>query len=420
MWRRTSLGRTFGWLWAAYAVSAYGTGLGFGAFSVVAITVLHAGSAQVAALSAAGLAIGAVLAIPLGPWMEFRAKRPVMIATDLIRFAALASIPLAYWLGGLSFAQLSMVAIVTATAKIAFTAASGAYLKTIVPADGLLVATSRFESTTWSATVIGPPVGGAAIGLLGPVTTVVVDAVSYLLSALGITAIREPERAPLPRKTRTRRWSDIVEGWRYILSHHTLCRFFVNTMLVNGLIMAAEPLLSVLMLADSNFPVWQYGLAFAVPCIGGLLGSRLARRIVSRCGEQTVLRVFGTLRACWPIGLAFVRPGWAGLAIVMVTELGLIICISIFNSVFAAYRLNNTDTDRHARVLAAWSITSSISIAAITVTWGVLAQLTSPRAAIALAGVLLLATPFLLPRQATPEPIPSNEQPVVASDSARA
>ncbi|MEV6334326.1 MFS transporter [Nocardia vinacea] len=421
MWRSAKPGRAFGWLWAAYAVSAYGTGLGFGAFSVVAITILNASSAEVAALSASGLAIGALLAVPLGPWMEFRAKRPVMIATDLIRFAALASIPLAYCLGGLSFAQLLVVSIVTAAAKIAFTAASGAYLKTVVPAAGLLVATSRFESTTWSATVIGPPVGGAAIGLLGPVTTVVIDAMSYLLSALGITAIREPEQPPPLRKTRTRRWSDIAEGWRYILTHHTLRRFFVNTMLVNGLIMAGEPLLSVLMLAHLQFPVWEYGLAFAVPCIGGLIGSRLARRIASRWGERTVLRVFGTLRACWPLGLAFIRPGLAGLVIVMVTEFGLIVCISIFNAVFAAYRLNNTETDRHARVLAAWSITSSISIAAITVTWGLLAQLTSPRAAIALAGVLLLATPFLLPRQvATPEQIPPHEEPALSNDSARA
>ncbi|MGY4098215.1 MFS transporter [Nocardia sp. R16R-3T] len=415
MWQKANLGRAFGWLWAAYAVSAYGTGLGFGAFSVVAITVLNASSAQVAALSASGLAIGALLAVPLGLWMEFRAKRPVMIATDLIRFAALASVPIAYCSGGLSFAQLLVVAIVTAAAKIAFTAASGAYLKTIVPADGLLVATSRFESTTWSATVLGPPVGGVAIGLLGPVTTVVVDAVSYLLSALGIVAIGEPERPPNPRKARTRRCSDIVEGWRYILTHRTLRRFFVNTMLVNGLIMAAEPLLSVLMLAHLGFPVWEYGLAFAVPCIGGLIGSRLAHHVAFRFGEQSVLLIFGILRACWPLGLAFIRPGLAGLAIVMVTEFGLIVCSSIFSPVLAAYRLNNTDTDRQARVLAAWSITSSLSIAAITVTWGLLAQLTGPRAAIALAGLLLLGTPLLLPRHiATPEPadpIPSNEEP---------
>ncbi|GAA1940830.1 MFS transporter [Amycolatopsis minnesotensis] len=406
MGQRASLGRAFGWLWGAYAVSAYGTGLGFGAFSVVAIKVLNAGSAEVAALSAAGLAIGALLAVPLGPWMEFRAKRPVMIATDVARFAVLASVPSAYWLGVLSFAQLLVVSLVTAAAKIAFTAASGAYLRTIVPAGGLLVATSRFESTTWSATVIGPPLGGAAIGLLGPVTTVVLDAMSHLLSALGIIAIRDPERPRPPQAARTRRWSDLVEGWRYILAHPALRRFFFNTVLVNGLIMAAEPLLSVLMLSHLGFPVWEYGLAFAVPCVGGLIGSRLARRVVSRRGEQRVLRVFGALRACWPLGLAFVQPGVAGLAIVMVTEFGLIGCVSMFNSVFAAYRLTSTDPARHARVLAAWSITSSLSIAVFTMSWGLLAQFTSPRAAIAVAGILLLGTPFLLPRATTPDPGP--------------
>lgn len=395
MWRRARLGRSFGWLWAAYAVSAYGTGLGFGAFSVIAIEVLRAGSVEVAALSSAGLAIGALLAVPLGPWMEFRAKRPVMIAMDLVRFAALASVPFAYCLRVLSFAQLLVVSVVAAAAKIAFAAASGTYLKTLVPADGLLVASSRFESTTWSATVVGPPLGGAAIGLLGPVVTVIADALSYLLSALGITAIREPEQAPDPSKTQ-RRWSDVAEGWRYILGHQTLRRLFFNTVLVNALLMAGEPLLSVLMLSRLGFPVWQYGLAFAVPCLGGLIGSRLARRVAARYGERKVLRVFGVLRACWPIGLAFIQPGLPGLLIVMGTELGLILCISLFNPVLATHRLTSTDPARQARVLTAWSVTSSATIAVVTVLWGLLAELTGPRAALALAGLLLLATPFLL------------------------
>ena len=56
---RQRLGRPFGWLWAAYAVSAYGTGFGFGAFSLIAIRVLHCGPGQVSALSAAGMAAGA-------------------------------------------------------------------------------------------------------------------------------------------------------------------------------------------------------------------------------------------------------------------------------------------------------------------------------------------------------------------------
>ena len=82
---RRPLGREFGWLWAAYAVSAYGSGLGFGAFPLIAVLVLHAGPAKVSALSAVGPAVGALIALPLGPWVEFRRKWPVMIAMDLVR-----------------------------------------------------------------------------------------------------------------------------------------------------------------------------------------------------------------------------------------------------------------------------------------------------------------------------------------------
>jgi MFS family permease len=228
---RRALGRQFGWLWTAYAVSAYGSGVGFGAFPLIAILVLHAGPAEVSLLAAAGLAAGAVVAIPLGPWVEFRRKRPVMVAMDLTRFGALISIPAAFALGWLSFAQLLVVSVIVAAAKIAFGAASGAYLKALVRPEDLLVANGRFESTTWTA-----------------------------------------------------------------------------------------------------------------------------------------------------------------------VELGLITCMGVFNPVFATCRLDQTPADRVARTLSAWSVTSNATIAALTALWGLLASITSPRTAIAIAGLLILATPLLLPR----------------------
>ncbi|WP_433444996.1 MFS transporter [Nonomuraea sp. CA-141351] len=194
------LGRQFGWLWGAYGTSALGTWLAFGAFPLIAIQVLHAGPAQVAALSSVGALVGAAVAVPLGPWVEFRRKRPVLIAMDLLRFAALLTIPTAFALGVLSFLQLLLVSVVVAAADITFRAASGAYLKTLLPAEDLLVANARFESTAWTTTVIGPPLGGAAIGMLGPVATVVADAVSYLLSALGMRAAGGQEPRPQRRQ----------------------------------------------------------------------------------------------------------------------------------------------------------------------------------------------------------------------------
>ena len=395
----TSLGRQFGWLWAAFAVSTFGTCLAFEAYPLIAIIVLHSGPIDVSALAAVGRAVGAVMAVLLGPWIEFHSKRHVMIAMDLVRFAAVMSIPAAFAFGWLSFTQLLIVSMIGAAADIAFRAASGAYLKSIVPPKDLLVANGRFESTTWTAISVGPPLGGAAMSIFGPVTTVVVDAVTYVLSAIGIGLIRGKDLAPVRANTARLRVGDLVEGWRYILAQPTLRPLFFNTTLVNGLIMATSPLVAVLMLGHLGFKPWQYGLAFGIPCIGGLIGSRLAGSLVTRFGQHRVLFTTGMLRACWSIGLAFIHPGIAGIMLVIVVQSGLVTCAGIFNPVLATYRLDRTDSIRIARTLSAWSVTSNAAIAAMTALWGLLAAVTGPRAAIAIAGVFLLATPLLLPRR---------------------
>ncbi|MFI5641056.1 MFS transporter [Streptomyces goshikiensis] len=394
------LGRRFGWLWGAYGTSALGTWLAFGALPLIAIRVLHSGPAEVAALSCAGAAVGAVVAVPLGPWVEFRRKRPVLIAMDLLRCAALLTVPVAFALGVLTFVQLLLVSVVVAAADITFRAASGAYLKTLLPAGDLLVANARFESTAWTTTIIGPPLGGAAIAFLGPVATVVADAVSYLLSALGIRAMGGPEPRPERREAARPRAGDLLDGWRHLLADATLRPLLFNTALFNGLVMASGPLLAVLMLGRLGFAPWQYGLAFAVPSIGGLLGSRLARPLVARFGQREVLVGAGALRALWPVGLAFLGPGTGGLLLVMGVEFGLILCCGVFNPVCATYRLERTPADRVARTLSAWAVTTKAGTALLTAVWGVLGALLGPRTAIGLAGVLLLATPLLLPRRA--------------------
>ena len=397
----SSLGREFNWLWSAYTVSSLGTGLAFGGFPLIVILVLHGGSGEVSGLSAAGQAVGAVVAIPLAPWIEFRRKRPVMIAMDLTRCAALLTVPLAFALHRLGFVQLLVVCVFVEAADITFKAASGACVKSLVRPENLLAASGWFESTTWSSMVLGPPLGGLLIGIFGPVTTVVADATSFLLSACGIRAIGghepRPAHAADPARPSGFRAGELFEGWRFILRSAELRPLFLNSIMVGGLIMATEPLLAILMLGRFGFAPWQYGLAFSVPCIGGLVASRFARRIGARFGRRNVILVAGTLRAIWPIGLIAMRPGVAGLVIVMGVELGLIVSCGIFNPVYAAYRLELTPHDRVARVLSAWSVSSNASIAVLTALWGVLAQFTTPLTAVGAAGLCILASPFLLP-----------------------
>ncbi len=348
-------------------------------------------------LAAAGLAAGALLALPLGPWAERRRKRPVMIAADVVRCLALLSVPVCHVIGLLSYAQLVVVSVIGAAGNIAFIAAGGSYLKQVVGPDQLLRANARFESTAWTAIALGPVLGGAAVTLLGPVVSVHANAAGFLLSGLALLAIRVREADPRPAATEPFRLAALADGWRFINADRPLRALFRNTIAVNALIMATEPLLAVLLLGELGWPPWQYGLAFGLPCIGGFIGAQLAARLEERHGRARVLTVAGVLRVLSPVGLAFAAPGTSGLILVVVVELAVITCMSVFNPLLATERLQRVPDEQIGRVLTAWTITTTASIAGVTALWGVLATFTGTRVAIGAAGVLLLLVPLLLP-----------------------
>jgi hypothetical protein len=191
-----ALGSDFRRLWTAYGISELGTGIGFGAIPLVAVLVLKVSELQVSLLAALAGVAAAALALPAGPWIEFRRKRPAMIGADLARCAALLSVPIAAAFGMLSYAQLCVVAIVQSIGAIVFASASGAHLKALVTPADRANANGRFEATFWTAYSAGPALGGALTSWLGVAVTISADAVSFLLSALGVRAIRSPEPAP--------------------------------------------------------------------------------------------------------------------------------------------------------------------------------------------------------------------------------
>lgn len=397
MTSRRPLGPEFRWLWAGFAAATFGTWFAFDAFPLVAILVLHAGPASVSGLWAGGLIAGALGAVVLGPWVECQPKRAVMIAMDLTRFLALMSVPLTYALGCLTFIQLLAVSIVFAAANLMFKAASGVYLKSIVPPRDMIEANSRFEATTWTATAVGPPLGGAAFGLLGPMVTVIAEACSYLVSAAAVRASGAAKPQPARPATPQLHVKEMLEGWRYVIGTPSLRSLFFNSVLVNGLVMAISPLVAVLMLGRLGFSPWEYGLALGVPCLGGVFGSRFAPTLVERFQRPRVMLTTGVLRVLWPLGLAFIPAGTAGIAFVIAIQLVQTASTGVFNPVLAACRLEQTPSDRLARVLSAWSITNNALLGIMTGLWGVIASVTGPRDAITIAGVCLLATPLLLP-----------------------
>jgi MFS family permease len=403
-----ALGDDFRRLWTAYGISEFGTAVSIGALPLIATVVLQSPVLQVSLLSAlAGLA-GAALAVPLGPWVEFRRKRPVMVGADLLRFVALASVPVAAALGLLTYAQLCLVAVAQAVGVIVFNAASGAHLKALVPAELRAEATSRLEATTWTTYTAGPPLGGVLISWLGATASVGVDAVTFLLSALGVRRIRAPEPPP-PVRQQAPRWRALTAGWRYVLTHRDLRALWLNSLVFGGCVMATAPLLAVLMLRDLGFAPWHYGVALGVPCVGGILGALAVRPFRRRWGVRPALLTFGTARALFLGTLAVAPAGATGLLIITAGQFALLVCVGAFNPTFTAYRMEATADDHMSRVLASWSISQRVAQPIMIAVGGALAALTSTRVALAILATLLLTSIPLLPwrsrtNPARPEP----------------
>ncbi|MFJ8988781.1 MFS transporter [Streptomyces sp. NPDC102279] len=397
MVRRTALGQDFRRLWAAYAVSAAGSAVGMGALPLIALLVLDSSAFQVSSLAALSAVASGVIALPLGVRIEHQYKRPVMITADLVRCVVLASIPVAMAFDRLTFIQLCAVGVLQTAASVAFDTASGAHMKTLVLPEHRLQANSLFETTNWITVSAGPPVGGLLIGTLGAAATVVVDALSFLGSALGIRRIHQPEPAPPTRAATSHLGRDIAAGWQYLLRHPGLRPLFFNALLFGGSIMMTSPLMAVLMLDDLGLAPWQYGLALGLPCLGGVLGSRLTPLLTRRFGQRRILLLSGVARTVWTILLPLTPSGALGVFVIVAADFGLLFSAGVFGPSFTTYRMAATPDAFMSRVATSWSVGSKTCQAIFMIVGGLIAAATGVRGALLIAGLLCMASALLLP-----------------------
>lgn len=342
-------------LWFARAASDAGTAIAMGALPLIAIRVLDATTFQVSLLTAAAGLVGAAIALPLGPALESRRKRPVMIAADLARALLFLSVPLAHALGLLTFWHLVLVSGAAALGGIMFGGASAAHLKNLVPASQRTAAMSRLEATFWLLYSLGPMLGGAIIQLLGTTATLLLQALSMILSALGIRRIRTPEPAP-PAPTGRRFLTEATAGFSVIATHPTLRPLFLNSVLFAGFIAWIGPLELVLLLRGLELPAWQFGVAIALPSLGGLLGSWLAARLAHRLGEHRTMVWSAVLRGLPLLALPFLPQGVAGLLVYVVSTFLMLLLAGIFRPVYTAHRLEATDDALMTRVTTAFTL----------------------------------------------------------------
>ncbi|MFD5813011.1 MFS transporter [Streptomyces sp. NPDC127038] len=270
-------------------------------------------------------------------------------------------------------------------------------------------------TTNWISVSVGPPAGGLLIGALGAAATVTVDAMSFLGSALGIRRIRRPEPAPPQRAAGSHLGRDIAAGWQYLLRHPGLRPLFFNALLFGGSVMMTSPLMAVLMLDDLGLAPWQYGLALGLPCVGGVLGSRLTALLTRRFGQRRILLLSGVARTFWTILLPLTPSGALGVFVLAAADFGLLFSAGVFNPSFTTYRMAATPDTLMSRVATSWSVGSKTCQAAFMIAGGLVAAAAGVRGALLIAGLVCMASALLLPWRK--EPISTGHVPVPTTEA---
>jgi len=326
--------RNFRRLWMAQIVSEIGDW--FYTLSIYTLLLQLTGHASSVALALVLQVLPQTFVGPMAGVINDRIKRKrVMIAADLVRFVVVLAMLL---VRSRSMVWLVYPLLLAETIMAAFfEPARSSVIPNIAPRSDVLIA-NTLSSATWSVNLlIGASVGGVVAALFGRDAVFILNALSFLVSAICISGMRfaEPHAesaAPLrPRDLVD--YSPVVEGIRYIRRHRTI---LPTVFAKAGELMIGPSWVIFTVMGARDFPIAWRGIDPARAAmlgmsiilggrgLGAMFGPLLFSRWAGRSDRRLQLGIlFGYLLAALGyISLGASRTVWIAGACAMVGHMG--------------------------------------------------------------------------------------------------
>jgi MFS family permease len=290
--------RDFMTLWLGQTVSQFGSHITGAALPFVAFLTLGATPLQLGILGALGSVPILLFGLFAGVWVDRLRRRPILIGADLGRALILGSIPLAALLGVLRIELLYVVAALVGILTVFFDVAYASILPSLVTRHELVEANSKLGSSSALAEIGGPSLAGFLVQLISAPFAILIDAVSFVLSAAGIILIRTAEPPPPPAAERRSVLRDMAEGLRLVLrqpilrglaGHAATMTFFGNFIGV---------LYSIYCVQELGIPPAIVGVMIGLGGVGAFIGTLIVGPVTRRLGVgRSIIGavLFGTL-----------------------------------------------------------------------------------------------------------------------------
>lgn len=380
--------RVYWQFWTASTVSSCGSGVTAVAMPVIALAVLKASAFEVSLLTAASYAAWLLIGLPAGSLVQRFRLRATQVSMDALRALAIASVPVAYALGGLTVAQLVGVALVVGLADVVFSVGNSTYLPRIIPKTDLIRRNSITSGTQSVLQFGAPALAGLLVAAVGPAVSLFVDSVSYGLSSVLLQQLPDPGRKA--RKASGGIRKDIKDGIAFVWQHPLMRPCVAAAATLNCGLGALTALLPLFVIRGLGDPPGLVGPVLATEGLGSLLGAIAVTRLVTRFGSARTSLIGLSVAV---VG-AILFPLATGPAAIVVFSAGNLICalgVVMFSVVTRTHRQTVTPPDMLSRVQATVRFVSWGMVPLGAVVGGLLASRLAPVHALVFVAATTLA-----------------------------
>jgi MFS family permease len=275
--------RDFFLFWLGQTISVVGDQVTAVALPLVAVLLLDADPAQMGLLTAAGLLPHLLFSLPAGVWLDrVHHRRRLMVAADLGRALVSASVPVAWLMGGLSLAQLFVVAFINGTLAVFFDISWATIFVAVAPRERYVEGSSLLNGSRSLAFVAGPTLAGGLVQVLGAAMAILADAMSFVASAVSLAFVRasEPPIEPDAGSLRER----VLVGLRFILGDPIMRPSFLGAATLNLFNFGFQALFILYATTYLHVEPGVLGLVLGTGAVGGVIGAFVAAPIGRRIG----------------------------------------------------------------------------------------------------------------------------------------
>jgi len=345
--------------WIGQSISVFGSQFSPIAIGAIAFFALGATGFQFGLLAFMNTIPFLTVGLLAGVYVDRHRRRRIMILADLGRSLTLLSIPVSALLYMLSLNLLYIVTLVAGILTVFFEITYQSYIPSLVEKKKIVEANSKLEATRATAQFAGPSVAGYAVPLLTAPIAVLGDTLGYLTSSLSLFAIQRPD--PLPEVSQNSVWHDIREGLVVVFGDRRLRAIAATTATLNLFGSAAQAMFQPYFYGELQMTVPQFGAAFGIGSLGGVLGALIATRVARRLGVGRSIILGAILSSFVYLLVYFATPSDAFVTVASVNFVSSV-GVLIYNITQVSYRQALVPRDVQGRMNATMR----------TIVWGVI------------------------------------------------